>query len=233
MKITLAFLLALFLCSPLQADVGSTVVYKAKFMLKNGSSVVGYLPITGYDVSLDSNNRNEHCSDKAFQLMLIKHFSPSADKEPFQVYDHIYLVHRGTKDRAFNIGCVDKTKIKTLRVRDIKYTVFLDAAYAPYDWQVYGIQAVEPPVIEVIRSRPPINYEELLLSTTEDDGLGNYACFINFNPEISSSELYQLIAELSRKLQLGRDGNKFIPPAQVALLQAKNIFIFYGYIGPC
>lgn len=233
MKIILSFLFAFFLCSALRADIGSTVVYKAKFVLKNGSSFVGYLPITGYDVYLDSNGRNEHCSDKAFQLMLIKYFSQNADKQRFHVYDHIYLVHRGQKDRVFYIGCVDKTSIKALRVRDIKYTVFLDAAYAPYDWQVYGIQEVDPSVIEVIRRRPPVNYEELLLSTTEGEGMGQYACFINFNPDISSSELYRLVAELSRKLQMGKDGTKIILPSQTALLNAKNIFIFYGYIGPC
>lgn len=233
MKIILSFLFAFFLCSALRADVGSTVVYKAKFVLKNGSSLVGYLPIAGYDVYLDSNGRNEHCSDKAFQLMLIKHFSQNGDQPRFSVYDHIYLVHHSQKDRVHTIGCVDKTSIQALRVRDIKYTVFLDAVYAPYDWYVYGIQEVDPSVIEVIRRSPPINYEELLLSTTEGEGMGQYACFINFNPDISSSEFYRLVAELSRKLQMGKDGTKIIPPAQAALLKAKNIFIFYGYIGPC
>ena len=157
----------------------------------------------------------------------------NADKQRFHVYDHIYLVHCGQKDQVFYIGCVDKTSIKVLRVRDIKYTVFLDAAYAPYDWHVYGIQEVNPSVIEVIRSRPPVNYEELLLDTTEGEGTGHYACFINFNPDISSSELYRLVADLSRKLQMGKDGTKIILPSQAALLNAKNIFIFYGYIGPC
>jgi len=233
MKIILSFLFALILCSALRADIGSTVVYKAKFVLKNGSSFVGYLPITGYEVYLDSNGRNEHCSDKAFQAMLIKHFSQNSGKLLFHVYDHIYLVHRGQKDHVFYIGCVDKTRIKALRVHDIKYTVFLDAAYATYDWHVYGIQEVDPSVIEAIRRRPPVNYEELLLNTTADEGTGHYACFINFNPDISSSELYRLVSELSRKLQMGKDGTKIIPPSQAALLNAKNIFIFYGYVGPC
>lgn len=232
MKIILSFLLALFLCSALRADIGLTVVYKAKFVLKNGSSFVGYLPITGYEVYLDSNGRNEHCSDKAFQWMLIKYFPQNDTKQRFNVYNHIYLVHCGQKDGVSYIGCVDKTKINALRVSDIKYTVFLGAAYALYDWHTYGIQEVDPSVIEVIRSRPPVNYEELLINE-EGGGMGDYASFINFNPDISSSELYQLVAELSRKIQIRKDGTKFIPPSQVALLNAKNIFIFYGYVGPC
>lgn len=202
-------------------------------MLKNGSSFVGYLPMSGYDENLDTNGRNEYCSDKAFQLMLIKQFSQNAGQEPFQVYDHIYLVHCGQKDQQFFIGCVDKARIKVLRVRDIMYTVFLDAAYAAYNWHIYGIQAVDPSIIEVIRRTPPVNYEKLLLSEMDGEGLGHFACFINFNPDISSTELYRLVAELSRKLQMGKDGVKFIPPSQVALLNAKQIFIFYGYIGPC
>jgi len=155
MKTLLSFLFTLLLCSTLQADIGSTIIYKAKFVLKNGSSFVGYLPISGYDENLDANGRNEYCSDKAFQMMLINQFSKNVEQQTFQVYDHIYLVHCGQKDQQFFIGCVDKARIKVLRVRDIKYTVFLDAAYAAYD------------------------------------------------------------------------------PAQVALLNAKHIFIFYGYIGPC
>jgi hypothetical protein len=233
MKTTLSFLFALFFCSTLWADKGSTVVYKAKYVLKNGSSFVGYLPMSGYDISLDSTGRNKHCSDKAFQRMLIKYCSENAGQKTFNVYNYIHLVHRGQKDGVFYIGCVDKAKIMTLKASDIKYTVFLDVAYAGYDWQVYGIQEVDSSVIEVIRRRPPINYEELQMSTTEGEGMGKYACFINFNPDISSSELYRLVAELSRKLQLGGDGTKIIPPSQAALLNAKNIFIFYGYIGPC
>jgi len=92
MKTILSFLFTLLLCSTLQADIGSTIVYKAKFVLKNGSSFVGYLPISGYDENLDANGRNEYCSDKAFQMMLIKHFSQNAEHQTFQVYDHIYLV---------------------------------------------------------------------------------------------------------------------------------------------
>jgi hypothetical protein len=233
MKILLSLLFTLLLCSASQADIGATIVYKAKFVLKNGSSFVGYLPISGYDENLDANRRNEYCSDKAFQMMLINQFSKNAGQEPFQVYDHIYLVHCGQKDQQFFIGCVDKARIKVLRVRDIKYTVFLDAAYATYEWQVYGIQAVDSSIIEVIRHTPPVNYEKLLLSEVDGEGLGPLACFINFNSDISSSALYQLVAELSRKLQMGKDGMRFIPPAQVALLNAKHIFIFYGYIGPC
>jgi hypothetical protein len=233
MKITFSFLfvLLLFGAVPLRADVGSTVVYKAKFVLKNGVSFIGYLPISGHEVYLDSNGRNDHCSDKAFQLMLIKYFSQT-DKQRFDVYNQIYRVHCGKKDQVFYIGCVDKTRINSLQVSDIKYTVFLDATYASYDWYVYGIQQVDPTVIEIIRRRPPVNYEQLLIND-EGEGTGNYASFINFNPDISSSELYQLLAKLSRKLQIGKDGTKFIPPSQVALLKEKNIFIFYGYVGPC
>ena len=232
MKFFYTLILILLFCSTSQADLGSTVVYKAKFVLKNGSSFIGYLPISGYDESLDSTRRNKHCSDKAFQLMLIKNFSPNTIYKDFQVYDCIHLVHIGQNDRGFNIGCVDKTKIKTLQVQNIKYTVFLDAAYANYDWHVYGIQEMSPSVINIISHQNPVNYEELLFNKDGYD-TGDYACFINFNPDISSSELYRLVAELSRKIQIGRNGNKIITPSQVKLLLAKHIFIFYGYVGPC
>ena len=63
MKTILSFLLTFILCSTSQADIGSTIVYKAKFVLKNGSSFVGYLSISGYDVDLDANGRpiEVHC----------------------------------------------------------------------------------------------------------------------------------------------------------------------------
>jgi hypothetical protein len=79
----------------------------APTVLKNGSSFVGYLPISGYDENLDANGRNEYCSDKAFQMMLINQFSKNVEQQTFQVYDHIYLVHCGQKDQQFFIGCVD------------------------------------------------------------------------------------------------------------------------------
>lgn len=234
MKISLSFLFALLLFGavPLRADLGSAVVYKAKFVLKNGSSFIGYLPITQYDMDLDSNGRNEHCSDKAFQLMLIKYFS-GLPEHRFDVYDHIYLVHRGQKNEVFYIGCADKTKVNSFRISDLKYTVFIEAAYAAYRWQVYGIQLVDPSVIELIRRQPPVNYEQLLINRGSETGFGDYASFINFNPDISSSELYQLVAEVSRKIQIREDGTKFIPPSQVALLKEKNILIFYGHVEGC
>ena len=84
----------------------------------------------------------------------------------------------------------------------------------------------------MISRQNPVNYEELLFNKDGYD-TGDYACFINFNPDISSSELYRLVAELSRKLQIGSNGNKIITPMQVKQLAAKHIFIFYGYVGPC
>ena len=54
MKFFSTLILVLIFCSTSQADGGSTVVYKAKFVLKNGSSFIGYLPISGDDVSLDT-----------------------------------------------------------------------------------------------------------------------------------------------------------------------------------
>lgn len=233
MKFIFPILLILFLGSPATADIGSTVVYKAKFVLKDKTSFIGYVPIAGYDVYLNSNGRNEHCSDKAFQLMLIKYSSQGLLNTPLQIYDNIHLVHRGQKGNAFNIGCVDKSKIKTLDIRDIKYTVFIDAEYARYDWYVYGIQALDSYTMNIIRKHPPVNYEEMLMSTKEGEGLGIYACFINFNPNISSAELYRLVADLSRKLFMNNDGVKTIPPSLEASLHSKNIFVFYGYVGPC
>ena len=141
-------------------------------------------------------------------------------------------MHIGQNNRGFNIGCVDKTKIKTLQVQNIKYTVFLDAAYASYDWYVYGIQEMSPSVINIISNQNPVNHEILYLNKGSDEE-GTFASFINFNPDISSSELYSLVAESSRKIQIGRNGNKIITPSQVKLLLAKHIFIFYGYVGPC
>lgn len=227
MKTIFSILLILVLGLPASADVGSAVVYKAKFVLKNKTSFTGYVQISGYDVHLDKNRRNQHCSDKAFQVMLIKYFEQYHEK--VRIYDHIHLVRR----RTSNIGCADNSKIKIIDVHDIKYTVFIDAEYARYDWYVYGIQEMDSYTMGVIRNHPPINYEEMLMSTTEGEGLGIYASFINFNPEISSAELYRLVADLSRKLYLDSNGIKTIPSSLKESLRAKNIFVFYGYVGPC
>lgn len=229
MKIAFTLLLSCLFYAALHADIGGAVVYKAKFVLKNGSSVVGYLPTAGYDVHLDSTGKNEHCSDKAFQIMLNQRFV----NEPLKVYNHIYVVHCGHNNSEFFVGCVDQSKIKTLTPKDIKYTVFLNAAYAQYDWFTMGIYELEPSIIEVIRLKPPVNYEELMLDVAESDIVGDHACFINFNPEISSSDLYHIVAELSKKIQLDQHGNKIIPPSEIVKLKAKNIFTFPFYIGPC
>lgn len=231
MKFFFSFLLILMLYAPASADIGSTVVYKAKFVLKDKTSFIGYIPITGYEVYLNSNRRNEHCSDKAFQLMLIEYFLQRS--EQVHIYDNILLVRRGYKDDAFNIGCAEKSKIKTISVHDIKYTVFIDAEYARYDWYVYGIQELDDYTMNIIRKHPPVNYEEMLMSTTEGEGLGTYANFINFNPAISSAELYRIVADLSRKLYLDSNGTKTIPSSEKESLRAKNIFVFYGYVGAC
>ncbi|MBL7779891.1 MAG: hypothetical protein JNM22_01655 [Saprospiraceae bacterium] len=233
MKLILSFLLSSLFFFPVSADVGSAVVYKAKFVLKDKTSFIGYVPISGYEVYLDENGRNEHCSDKALQLMLIQHFTQYGTNKLVKIYDNIHLVSRGPKENRFSIGCVDKSKIKTINVFDIKYTVFMDAEYAQYDWYVYGIQEVDSNTMSTIRKHPPVNYEEMLMSTKESEGLGIYASFINFNPDISSAELYRIIADLSRKLHIDENGVKTIPSSLKASLQAKHIFVFYGYVGPC
>jgi hypothetical protein len=70
MKFILVAFLSFFYISHLRADLGGCVVYKAKYVLKNGQTVTGWLPISGYEdyASFDEGKQtNKYCGDLAFQ----------------------------------------------------------------------------------------------------------------------------------------------------------------------
>lgn len=93
------------------ADLGGCVVYKAKYVMKNGQSVTGYLPLWSYeDYSyLDEHSQsNAYCSDKAFQQLLNRVFYQEQKKLEFGLFEKLDLVQfsqAASRNQPFSVGC--------------------------------------------------------------------------------------------------------------------------------
>lgn len=65
-------LFILLMCLPfiLLADLGSIVIFKAKFVLKNGQSFVGFYELGAVDNYESFRKKSPYCSDIGFQKLL-------------------------------------------------------------------------------------------------------------------------------------------------------------------
>lgn len=195
------------------ADLGGCVVYKAKYVMKNGQSVTGYLPLWSYeDYSyLDEHSQsNAYCSDKAFQQLLNRVFYQEQKKLEFGLFEKLDLVQfsqAASRNQPFSVGCAftDSSSIRTLHLDSIRYTVFLQAKNAEWDYPEIAIQVLDVKTANMMREQKVVNHAGLSHPSMPEQPGSIYEYFfdeyavLNYNKNISQAALEAKLAALSEQ----------------------------------
>lgn len=212
--------LAIFCPVLLKADLGSCVVYQAKFYLKDGTTFNACFESRGYDKGsyLDDNETNEFCNDEGvFQLLKYlqknKRYSYSKDAFVQQKADYKKMVvfkkletlipqKRIKDDHYFHwqYGFVAKEDIVFVDSTEIKKMVFWSATYAKRRWLESEILVCNQELMETIAEQKywneiyvTVNQEDTLnFSKSPNSMLMEGYHLINYSPNNNVKELQRL-----------------------------------------
>jgi hypothetical protein len=194
------FLILFFLLPAfLHADAGGCVVYKAKYVLKNGSSVTAYLPLSGYEdyAYLDEQtNRNAYCSDKAFQQLLNKVIYRQQKKPVFVAYTNLYTVKYGPAvQHSPACAFTDSSALVSLHLDSIRYTIFLSAKPAPWDYPEYAFLILDSATSLRLQNQQVVNTSWLHCEPVPEPNNAQYThlfsdyLVLNLNRELSVADV--------------------------------------------
>ncbi len=217
------FVLLIFVFSysqTLKADLGSCLVYEAKFYLKDGSFFNGHIEVAGYgEMSyLDENGSNKYCSDTGM-MALIKDLqgnqnillSRDGGSQNIQDFDKL-TVYKGIEEISPNplklnrrpywsrntLGFIDKDDIIFLDSTEVDKIIFWNARYAKRNWIYYELIPAPKSMVETVRTQQYWN--NLSIAKNPDTHILEYSEeflewgieMINYNPKVNTIELKRL-----------------------------------------
>jgi len=202
-------LIALFplFCLPLKADLGSCVVYHAKFYLKDGRIFNACFEVAGYfeGTRLDENNTNPFCNN-AGVFRLFKKEQRENGQVP--VYKSLRTVRprplrRAKDDYQPNYGFVLRSERLLLDSNSIVKLVFRRAEGSKRDWYTSRVLLGTSGIFDTIQQQRYWNRLVFAIRTDRPDNLdieehnlisGPYDGFAlyNYNPRINVAELKRL-----------------------------------------
>lgn len=193
-------LLLFFSTTRLYADLGGCLVYKVKYVLKNGTNITGYLPLSGYGdyTYLDeATQTNKYCSDKAFQKLINDVFYHQQRTLVFDIYTELHLIQfvKPAEVPWIVTAFTDSSSVRQLHLDSIKYTVFLSAKPAQWSFPEVSIQIYDPQTSLFLQKTKAVNFTGLsyppVLEAPESTyyhTFDNYLV-INFNEKMSLPDL--------------------------------------------
>jgi len=216
---SLLFTLISIICfiNPLQADLGSCVVYQAKFYLKDGSIFNGCFEHSGYEVWLDEAGKNEYCSDEGV-FTLFKMLQRQTQKSYVRVYKNIEMIplksiSRTSRTSYSGYGFTALEDIMLLDSSEIEQLIFWKAEYTERDWLTSQIHKSTKGFMDTLRNKQFWNHTYLDLETDNRDTFlfsDKHPMYgyhlINYNPQINQKELQRLIR---LKLKIARTPSLF------------------------
>lgn len=197
------------------ADPGGCVVYKVKYVLKNGSSHTGLLPLYGYEdygYLNDQTKTNRYCNDKEFQKLINDVFYKQQKKLTFKIYTEIHLVNFGKSVKQagsaypMKFAFADSSTTVQLNLDSIKYTVFLSARPADWEYSSVPIQIVDRKTSLMMQQNEVINYTMLEHPPVPESPGSiydyNFETYfvVNYNKNISLHELINEVDNISEKI---------------------------------
>lgn len=199
MKIISLFV-CLACCLNLKADLGSSLVYKARFFLKNGERQVGYFEIFSYGE--EANTNNKYCNDKGVYEVVKKDLKNN-NLDSLTIYKKIwfpkYFYWPRSKeeldaDWVERFGAVNKEDVIKIAFKDISFTVYISSKVNSRNWQS-EILITTQEVIDKLDSVKWFNHAEATqyVEVSELGGVqGNGFIFFNYNPKINEAEIIRL-----------------------------------------
>lgn len=210
-EICFPFLLFALLSSQAKADLGSCVLYRAKFYLKNGDSFKGCFEISGYDdnATLDENGTNRYCNNKGVsQLLKMKQrlgydhdvsvLREGKDAHKTIVFKNLYYVRptprrKTTNTRLSTYGLVEPSDIVFIDSNDISKVIFWDAEYTKREWLTSEIIVGSKAMVDSIHQQKYWNSFEPSEAALDFEYDNTNYCFYNYNAQINEAELMRLI----------------------------------------
>lgn len=203
----LALLLPLFAPS-LKADLGSCVVYHAKFYLKNGLIFNGCFEVSGYgiDAYLDENGSNGFCNDKGVFYQLKK---KQREFGRVPVFKNLHYVQprpmrKGSEAELPTYGFVTPEDWVYVDSNDVSKMIFWSVEYSKRYWLTSDIISGSNGLMDTINHQ---RYWNHLFFTSDDSEKGKivynnfdyidgpYSGFAlyNYNAQINLAELKRLV----------------------------------------
>lgn len=197
------------------ADLGGCVVYKIKYVLKDGSAQTGFLPLSGYDdfAYLDENTKtNKYCGDKEFQILINNIFYKQRNTLKFEIYTALHLVDFGrSANQAHSpnpVKCAftDSSSVIQLHLDSIKYTIFLSAKAAEWNYPEVQIKLVDSETSLMMQKNTVVNYTILshppVLEKPGSKYMHEFEQYfvLNYNKNISLEDLKKEMHNISEEM---------------------------------
>jgi hypothetical protein len=214
MKLLSVFIALLF---SLQCYAGGPemVVYKAKYVLRNGETVTGSILVIDMDEHshLDDNTHtNKFCNDLEFQRMINTYFYNERHQIEFTVYKNLYNV-KYNKSAALNqpngspMPCMfsDSSSLVSLNLDSVKYTVFLSAEIPDWHPEI-SFQVFDDRTSRRMQDNEVLNFTSLYHDPVPETPGGNdYHVFdgylaLNYNKDISFAQLKKELERISPEM---------------------------------
>ena len=208
-KLLLLTVLFSLISATAKADLGSCVVYHAKFYLKNGDVFNGCFEFGSYgeEANLDKNNSNRFCNDKGVFDLFKKKQRENGKVEVYKTlhYVHPRPLHKRKDEYPPDYGFVlEKDKV-LLDSNSISKLIFWSAEYSKRYWYTSEVIVGTVGMLDTIRQQRCWN--QVIFSTEnwetdtitfQGDGImdgpfGGFALY-NYNPQINVAELKRLVS---------------------------------------
>lgn len=217
-KLTLATLLLCFFANTARADLGSCVVYYAKFYLNDGTIFKGCFECSGYgpEAMLNDNGTNEYCGDsgvlRLISIMQQRNYADEASDGGIQhekdfgkipVYRNLYYLEPKPINGRPGLygayyGLVPQEDIVYIGAKEIKKVIFWDAKYSERAWLTSELIIGPKSMVDTVQNMRFWNTVIVDLDnsiadslTFSDDSMWGYR-LINYNPKINVEELKRL-----------------------------------------
>ncbi len=225
------FLVFTALASEAYADYGSIILHKAKFVLKNGSSVTGYVPLSDYNISME-DYKDMH-PDKAFQKLINTYFFADRKTLQFQVFEQYNtlispVASANPLDKEFLY--TDAASVHTLHLDSINYTIYISAEDKPcLLWR--NIEVFAPGTVDLMAHDSVQHFTTVNLFNSD-----NY--FVNahifcFNPNLSDAAFREAIQNFGKNVLPDRRSDPTNYREAVKALEKMGIVVFFGAEGSC
>jgi hypothetical protein len=139
-----------------KADLGTTLLYKTKLVMKNGTTFVVYFQVSGEEGYSTLNN--PYCNDKGIQQILIAEIHRN-NTPIISFYKKIYI------EQESNLGFVSNSNLLKLHVDSIKYTIFIQVTIPDYHQKMLHI--IEDEILESIKLKKNKKYTYYMFDMAE------------------------------------------------------------------
>ena len=229
----LFLLFLLFSAKTAYADYGTVILHKAKFVMKNGTVITGFVPISTYNVNMEDFKKFD--KDRAFQKLLNQYYFTHLKTLQFQVYKNYHtLVAPKMADNGASLQdfiYTDSASVNTLHLDSIKYTIYLNGREKPsLLWR--QIEVFDLSLVQMMQNPPPPQYY-LSREVFESPNFYVAAHFFCFNSRLSHSEYEEIVQKFGKEIPLNLRSERDSYAKEAEALAKLGIAVFFHTEGSC